>query len=441
MTPAGRSTAWSRAPTRSPVPGARGPGPRRRSARSGRSSACSASAGSMPPGARWPAPRSTAGWPATRARSAAGIALPFAMALLEYDLEPQQLAIDIASGAIDLALESELLREHDRRAVAEAEAARLAGRGHRADRRPADRAARDHRRCSARPTRPWLGVTLREPDVDAALEEATSLDRRRHRPHPDRGPDRARAGRPDDRRRPRTSRTGSRARRGERVTEPDLSEAAPTGSQRALDPSPARGRSGRRAAPRVCPAGDRRRRPSERRRARSWPPSSGSTCIASDAMAEIVANAVEPDRALADHAFAHRLARRAGTSILVGSGPLVVAPGPVGRRAVRPRHPRRSGARAPAPRRHAGARRRPRAGPDHRRRPAALADRRAGARPPARSPRSPVRRAALPGPSARVRRAADRSRSIGPVAVRPGRGRGPCRRHRARPARRRFRPR
>ena len=43
-------------------------------------------------------------------------------------------------------------------------------------------------------------------------------------------------------------------------------------------------------------------------------------------MAEIVANAVEPDRALADHAFAHRLARRAGTMILVGPGPLVVAP-------------------------------------------------------------------------------------------------------------------
>jgi hypothetical protein len=48
--------------------------------------------------------------------------------------------------------------------------------------------------------------------------------------------------------------------------------------------------------------------------------------IASDAMAEIVADAVEPDRALADHAFAHRIAKRAGTAILVGSGPLVVAP-------------------------------------------------------------------------------------------------------------------
>ena len=56
-----------------------------------------------------------------------GIALPFAMALLEYDLEPQQLALDVASGAVDLALEAELLHEPDRRAVAEAEAHRLAG--------------------------------------------------------------------------------------------------------------------------------------------------------------------------------------------------------------------------------------------------------------------------------------------------------------------------
>ena len=48
--------------------------------------------------------------------------------------------------------------------------------------------------------------------------------------------------------------------------------------------------------------------------------------IASDVVGEIVAGGVEPDRALADHAFAHRLARRAGTLIMVGPGPLVVAP-------------------------------------------------------------------------------------------------------------------
>src|SRR5688572_32287303 len=41
-----------------------------------------------------------------------GVALPFAMALLEYDLEPQQLAMDVASGAVDLALEAEIGRAH-----------------------------------------------------------------------------------------------------------------------------------------------------------------------------------------------------------------------------------------------------------------------------------------------------------------------------------------
>ena len=35
-----------------------------------------------------------------------GVAMPFAMALLEYDIEPQQLALDVASGAVDLALEA-----------------------------------------------------------------------------------------------------------------------------------------------------------------------------------------------------------------------------------------------------------------------------------------------------------------------------------------------
>src|SRR4051794_1974809 len=60
-----------------------------------------------------------------RARLGSGIALPFAMALLEYDVAPQQLALDISSGAIDLAFEAELLRQADRREVAEAEAARL----------------------------------------------------------------------------------------------------------------------------------------------------------------------------------------------------------------------------------------------------------------------------------------------------------------------------
>jgi hypothetical protein len=103
-------------------------------------------------------------------------------------------------------------------------------------------------------------------------------------------------------------------------------------------------------------------------------------------MAEIVANAVEPDRALADHAFAHRLARRAGTMIIVGPGPLVVAPDlssgvpsdpatRAGRALALQLLAGRPRARPPAPRGHARARRRHDAGPDHRRGPAAVVDR------------------------------------------------------------------
>ena len=62
------------------------------------------------------------------ARLAAGIALPFVVALREYDISPEQLALDVASGAIDLAFEAELLAEPDRRAAAEAEASRIAAR-------------------------------------------------------------------------------------------------------------------------------------------------------------------------------------------------------------------------------------------------------------------------------------------------------------------------
>ena len=48
--------------------------------------------------------------------------------------------------------------------------------------------------------------------------------------------------------------------------------------------------------------------------------------VEADPIAEIVADGVDPDRALADHAFAHRLLRRAGAHVMVGPGPLIVAP-------------------------------------------------------------------------------------------------------------------
>src|SRR5687767_4553630 len=103
-----------------------------------------------------------------------GIALPFAMALTEYDLDPQQLALDVASGAIDLALEAELLREPDRRATAVAEARRLIDVA--VERIDADRVARRELiDLLGEVSRPWLGTTLAEPEVDEALDEAAAL--------------------------------------------------------------------------------------------------------------------------------------------------------------------------------------------------------------------------------------------------------------------------
>jgi len=45
-----------------------------------------------------------------------------------------------------------------------------------------------------------------------------------------------------------------------------------------------------------------------------------------DPIAEVVDGNVDPDRALADHAFAHRLIARSGSIVVLGAGPLVVAP-------------------------------------------------------------------------------------------------------------------
>jgi hypothetical protein len=48
--------------------------------------------------------------------------------------------------------------------------------------------------------------------------------------------------------------------------------------------------------------------------------------VVADPMREVVTGRVDPDRALADHVFAHRLLARAGSRILVPAGPLLVAP-------------------------------------------------------------------------------------------------------------------
>jgi D-Lysine 5,6-aminomutase TIM-barrel domain of alpha subunit len=266
-----------------------------------------------------------------------GIALPFAMALLEYDLEPQQLAMDVASGAVDLALEAELLREPDRRAVAETEAARLAGAA--IERMDSDRVARRELvDLLGEARRPWLGTTVVEPDLDEALDEVADLaaagydllrvevpigrelaDKLQHagldvpewHPHEGHGF------------RPRSASHGAGGPAGDANgldTEP-----APSGSQRALARL-------RRVADGV--AAERR---GYVRLAMAIPPlgvpegavvasSERVDLVEADPVAEIVAGGVDPDRALADHAFARRLHRRADTLVSIGPGPLVVAP-------------------------------------------------------------------------------------------------------------------
>ena len=106
-----------------------------------------------------------------RRRLGGGVVMPFAMALVEYDLTPQRLALDVASGAVDLGMEGELLRQADRRAVAEEEARRLVDAA--IERIDANRTAR----------RELLGVLGEpRPAVDRGVDRRTPRSRRRSRP-------------------------------------------------------------------------------------------------------------------------------------------------------------------------------------------------------------------------------------------------------------------
>ncbi|HEV8490408.1 MAG TPA: lysine 5,6-aminomutase subunit alpha [Candidatus Limnocylindrales bacterium] len=262
-------------------------------------------------------------------RLAGGLALPFAMALLEYDVPAQQAALDIASGAIDLTLEAELLRQPDRRAVAEQEARRLAQAA--LARIDANRTARrELMAVLGDAPRPWIGTTILEPLVQAALEEAVArvgdgidllrvevpVGRELASHLTDAGVDM-----------PVWPWLDADRWAGEEMAG-DLgrgSEKPPTGSQRGLaemrhmlDEVGA----GRRGYVRLASAAPALAAP-EQSVVASF---ERVDVVEADPVSEIVAGSVDPDRALSDHAFAHRLLRRAGASILVGAGPLVVAP-------------------------------------------------------------------------------------------------------------------
>ncbi len=255
-------------------------------------------------------------------RLAAGVALPFAVALLEYDLAPQQLALDVASGAVDLAFEAELLTEPERRAAAEAEARRLAGLA--LDRIDANRTARlELLGVLGDAPRPWFGLWLASPTLARAADDAAVLVAA--------GADLVRIRVPAGRE--------LALRLSDRGLEPaywhprgaarndDLEDpaTAPAGSQRALAVLRARideaaaeaGRYVRLGTAAAALASPEQALVAALERV---------DVVEADPIAEIVTDGVDPDRAIADHVFGHRLLRRSGAIVLVGPGPLIVAP-------------------------------------------------------------------------------------------------------------------
>jgi hypothetical protein len=280
-------------------------------------------------------------------RLARGVILPFVAAMLEYELPSLDLALDVASGAIDLGLEAELLERPDRLVAAEERAAQLLESA--LVRFDANRTAtHEMRDFLGLPEEPWLGAALQATEVEAAAAETRAIvvggvdvvqvrvlanwefaEARRQAglEAPDlfegwverRKAERRQSGaswpalierRYGDRRRP-----GKSARPAE--------DAVPAGSQRGLaslrlaadDASAERGcyaslmtvTSAFAAPEQAVVAGFER-----------------IDFVGADPIREIVEENVDPERALADHAFAHRLQARAGCRVVVGPGPLAL---------------------------------------------------------------------------------------------------------------------
>ncbi len=257
-------------------------------------------------------------------RLAGGIALPFAMAMAEYDLVPQELALEVAAGNVDLGLEAELLAEPDRRSVAVADATALARAA--MERVDANRTARRELIgvLGDRP-RPWVGASLGSPAIVDALDEArvvieggAEVLRVDVPPGRELAEHLARLGSPVQ-----GWRAAPSSRGGLDAPDP-TSQPVPSGAQRAL------------AVLRrfVDEAGARRFgyvRLMTDTPALAAPDQAVVAAfervdlVIADPMREIIAGRVDPDRALADHAFAQRLLARAGTRAVIPVGPLVVA--------------------------------------------------------------------------------------------------------------------
>lgn len=259
-------------------------------------------------------------------RLAGGIVLPFAVALLEYDLTPQALALEVASGTIDLGMEAELLHDAGRRAAAEAEASRLAGAA--LARIDANRTARaELLGVLGDAPLPWIGVPLADSSAEAGRAAVGDLVRR--------GADLVRIAVPQGRelaiRLDRAATASSAAVRGHgRAQAPGRAPAeprdlTPSGSQRGIAML-------RDAADEAAAERHRYVRLATVAPGLAAPEQAVVAAfervdlVGADAVVEIVDGRIDPDRALADHSFAHRLYRRAGSQVVIGAGPLVVAP-------------------------------------------------------------------------------------------------------------------
>ena len=256
---------------------------------------------------------------ADRSRLPAGIALPFAVALLEYDVPPQRLALDVASGAVDLGLEAKLLQRRDKAAAAQTEADRLVTAA--VDRIDANRTARrELLELLGDAAGPWVGTSLAEPAVHEATDEARQLVRD--------GADIIQVDVPAGRELVR--RLGERGVEVPRWLPRERGIAAPpddapAGSQRGL--AGLRDTLDRAAATRGAYV-----------RLLATPPALATPetavvaaferidIVEGDPVTEIVSAGVDPARAIADHVAAAGFHRRAGTAVLLGPGPLTVAP-------------------------------------------------------------------------------------------------------------------
>lgn len=272
-------------------------------------------------------------------RLAGGILLPFAVAGAAHNLAPRELALEVAAGSIDLVAEAEAAGAEARAAAEKRAAALLNAALARFD---ANRtAARVQREILGSPHEPWLGLALQ---ADGAREAAGEVRRLVAR-----GVDvvqvtvpasweyaeaqRAATSGPgvnaaDLQRgtRTRAERAGRAVRRLARPSLPQLprpGESMPAGSQRGLAEL-------RRTADQA--AAERGSYASLMTVASAFAAPEQAVVAAferidfveADPIREIVELNVDPDRALADHAFAHRLQARAGCGVVMGAGPLTL---------------------------------------------------------------------------------------------------------------------